>query len=114
MGYRLLLDENVEREVLHRLEERGHDVVHVDLVEALGKGVTDEALARFSREEDRAIVTYDDDFVAGVPASEYRATLSFEDDTLSAGEIAEIIHLMAQAYPYDEVEGLQKTGREWL
>jgi len=38
MAYRLLLDENVEHEVHHRLENLGHDVEHVEFAGELGKG----------------------------------------------------------------------------
>lgn len=114
MPYRLLLDENVEHEVLGRLERAGHDVEHVDLSPGLGKGATDEALARYSTETDRTIVTYDDDFVRGVPADRYRAVLFFEDQSLSAEEVAHIIHTMSLVYSHEDVMGLQKTGREWL
>lgn len=37
MAYRLVLDENVEHDVLHRLENYGHDVEHGDSVPSLGK-----------------------------------------------------------------------------
>jgi hypothetical protein len=40
--------------------------------------------------------------------------LFFEDDTLTAQEVATILHAMAELYPYEEDEGLQKTGRQWL
>jgi predicted nuclease with TOPRIM domain len=39
MAYRLILDENVEHEVLHRLENYGHDVEHVDFVLEVGEGL---------------------------------------------------------------------------
>lgn len=61
--YRLVLDENLEREVAERLDEAGHDVEHVDSVDELGEGAHDTDLAAYSVETDRAIVTYDDDFV---------------------------------------------------
>lgn len=112
--YRLLLDENIEHEVLERLTDAGHNVKHVDTVAKLGKGVRDTELAAHSVATDRAIVTYDDDFIEEVPPTEYRAALFFEDDTLSAQEIATIIHAMSELYPYEEVVGLQKTGRQWL
>lgn len=112
-GYRLLLDENVEHEVRDREAVAGHDVVHVDRVAELGKGASDEALARWAAERDRTIVTYDD-FVDGVPESAYRAVLFFEDDTVAAAEVAAVIDAMSTAYPHDVVTGLQKTGREWL
>jgi hypothetical protein len=37
MAYRLVLDENVEHEVRHRLQNYGHDAVHVEEVSDLGK-----------------------------------------------------------------------------
>jgi predicted nuclease of predicted toxin-antitoxin system len=112
--YRLLLDENIEHEVLDRLVDAGHDVEHVDTVANLGKGASDTELAGYSVATDRAIVTYDDDFIADVPPTDYRAVLFFENDTLTAREVASTIHAMAELYPYREVEGLQKTGRQWL
>ena len=114
MGYRLLLDENVEHEVLRRLEDAGHDVEHVDLAPRLGKGVTDRVIARYSIEADRTILTYDDDFVGSVPPERYRAALFVEDQTMSAPEIVAIVDAMARVYPHEEVRGLQNVGREWL
>lgn len=114
MAYRLLLDENIEHEVIDRLADAGHDVEHVDTVAELDKGTSDTDLAAYSRETDRTIVTYDDDFIEDVPPTAYRATLFFEDETLTAREVATIVHAMSRHYPYDEVTGLQKTGRQWL
>jgi predicted nuclease of predicted toxin-antitoxin system len=114
MSYQLLLNENIEHEVLHRLEDNGHDVEHVEFVSQLGKGANDIALARYSVTTNRTIVTYDDDFIKKVPLEQYRAVLFIEDFTIPACELAEIIHSMAQIYPHDQMKGLQKTGREWL
>lgn len=113
MPYRLLFDENVEHEVRDRLADR-HDVEHVDFVPQLGKGATDAALGRYSVETDRTIVTYDDDFVGTVSPDQYRAVLFFENDTLPASDVAAIIDAMSAVYPHEEVEGLQKVGREWI
>ena len=113
MGYRLLLDEDIEHEVLQRLTADGHDVEHVDSVSRLGKGTSDETIARYSLDVDRTIVTHDD-FVEDVPPSQYRAVLFFADDTVSAAEIATIIDSMSRLCPHEEVVGLQKTGREWF
>lgn len=113
-GYRLLLDEHVDPEVITRLRNRGHDVEHVDFVPALGKGATDSELAAYSNETGRTIVTYDDDFIREVDQNQYRAVLFFENDSVSARELTDIVHAMSEQYPYDEVQGLQKTGREWL
>ncbi|WP_436929849.1 DUF5615 family PIN-like protein [Halosimplex halobium] len=114
MGYRLLLDENIENEATDRLAGAGHDAEHVDSVPELGKGSADQALARYSVETDRTIVTYDDDFIARFGPEAYRAVLFFEDESVSVRELVEIIDAMADVYPHAEVDGLQKTGREWL
>ena len=108
--YRLLLDENIEHEVMERLTDAGHNVEHVDTVAKLRKGARDTELAAYSVAADRAIVTYGDDFIEDVPPTEYRAALFFEDDTLTAREIAAIIHAMSELYPSEEVVGLQKPA----
>lgn len=87
---------------------------HVDQVPSLGKGATDKALAAYSRETDRTIVTYDDDFVEDVQRDAFRAVIFFEDDTMSARTVARIVDAMAASYPHDAVRGVEKAGREWL
>jgi hypothetical protein len=108
MAYRLILDENVEHEVLHRLENYGHDVEHVDFVPELGKGTADKPIARYSLDTDRVIVTYDDDFVLVVEEGTYRAVLYFGDATLSVEQVADIIHAVSQNYPQAELPELRR------
>lgn len=91
--------------------KRGHDVEHVDFID---KGASDTALAQYPHQEDRILVTYDDDFVVEIDESDYKAVLLFEDQTMSATEVAQIIQRMSDVYPRDDVVGLQKAGREWL
>lgn len=114
MAYRLILDENVEHEVLHRLENYGHDVEHVDFVPELGKGTADHPIARYSLDANRVIVTYDDDFALEVDEGLYRAVLYFDDATLSVEQVADIIHTVSQNYPQAELQGLEYVGEEWL
>jgi predicted nuclease of predicted toxin-antitoxin system len=114
MAYRLLLDENVEHEVRHRLENYGHDVEHVDFVPELGKGTADRPIARYSRDTDRVIVTYDDDFVLDVDEETYRAVLYVADATLSVEQVADVVHAVSQHYPQAELQGLEYVGAEWL
>lgn len=114
MVYRLVLDENVEHEVLHRLENYGHDVEHVDFVPELGKGTSDHPIARYSRDNDRVIVTYDDDFVLEVDEGTFRAVLFLDDATLSVEQVADIVHAVSQHYPQAELRGLEYVGTEWL
>lgn len=114
MAYRLVLDENVEYEVLHRLVNYGHDVEHVDFVPELGKGTDDRPIAEYSIETDRVIVTYDDDFVLEFDEGDYRGVMYFGDATLSIEQVADVIHAVSQTYPKDEFEGLEYVGAEWL
>jgi len=55
MMYRLVLDENVEHEVYHRLANYGHDVTHVDFVSELGKGVDDQSIADYPLSRNRKL-----------------------------------------------------------
>jgi len=114
MAYRLILDEHVEHEVVHRLENYGHDVQHVDFVPELGKGTADHPIARYARDTDRVIVTYDDDFVLEVDEQTYGAVLYFADATLSVGQVADIIHAVSRTYPQAELRGLEYIGEDWL
>lgn len=114
MGYRLLLDENVEHEALHRLENYGHDIEHVDFTPELGKGATDTAICEYSKAENRVIVTYDDDFVTEMDREMFRAVLYLDDVSLSPEEIADIIHRLSERYPQEELQGVESVGREWL
>lgn len=114
MAYRLILDENVEHEVFHRLANYGHNVEHVDFVAELGKGTADHPIARYSLDTDRVIVTYDDDFVLDVDEELYRAVLYFDNAMLSVEQVADIIHAISQNYPQSELQGLEYAGEDWL
>jgi len=114
MVYRLLVDENVEHEVHHRLENYGHDVEHVDFLSNLGKGVDDRSIADYSKETDRIIVTYDDDFALELTDEDYRGVFYVHDESLPVKTVADIIHTISKQYPQDEVTGLEYVGNEWL
>lgn len=114
MGYRFVLDENVEHEVAHRLENYGHDVKHVDFVPELGKGTTDRSIARYSLDTDRVIVTDDDDFVLDVDDGTYRAALYVADAALAVERVADIVHAVSQQYPQAELQGLEYVDEGWL
>jgi len=109
MGLRLLLDEHVEHEVMHRLENRRHDVEHIDLHETLNKGDTDQDLVQYSRSDSRLIVTYDDDFL-GFPEQEYHCVLFFGDESMSAKNVADVVHTVSEQIPEDELRGLQRSA----
>ena len=105
MAYRLVLDENIEHEVLHRLRNYGHDVEHVDFLTALGKRTDDYSIGEFSRDTDRLIVSYDDDFALELEESDFVAVLYVEDATLAASELADAIHNKSRHYPQEESVG---------
>jgi predicted nuclease of predicted toxin-antitoxin system len=111
---RFLLDENIEHEVYHRIEDDGHDVLHVEISDELHKGDTDESLAAVSRSGDWIIVTYDDDFRDDFDEDDYRAVLYFVDQTLSAKTIADVLQRILTYYEQDELRGFLTVGRSWL
>ena len=114
MSLSLLLDENIEHEAMHRLTNYGYDVEHIDLHDDLGKGDPDRRLARYSLETKRIIVSYDTDWVTEFSEDEYHCAFVVDDQSLSARQVAQIVHNMSKIYPESEFVGLQKIGRNWL
>lgn len=106
MTYRLLVDENVEYRIVHKLRNYGHDVEHVDDLSGLGNGSSDRLLGRYSNSEDRLVLTYDDDFLFELDTDEHRAALYVNDVTVPSGTIADAIHRMSKQYPQAEVDGV--------
>ena len=105
MAYRLILDENVEHEVFHRLENYSHDVEHVDFVPELGKGTSDRPIAKYSLDTNQVIIGYETgqivdrfgDAFAGVPI-----TYVHQRERLGLG------HAVLQAEPH--VDGTRREA----
>lgn len=114
MSFRLLLDENVEHELLDRLATAGHDIEHVEFVSKLGKSANDAAIAAYSVETDRLILTYDDDFVKRVDETAYRGVLYVPDTSLRTDDIRAIVEEISRYYPQREIDGFVYAGSEWL
>jgi predicted nuclease of predicted toxin-antitoxin system len=114
MSVKFLLDENIEHEVLHRLEKFGYTTQHIEFHPELGKGTDDAPIATFSLEHNWVIVTYDPDFVIGHDASDYFGVVYFEDDSLSAKQTADILHSMATQYPPSAFEGVEFGSSQWI
>lgn len=91
-------DENVEHEVLHRLQQLDYTVEHVEFHPELGKGTEDRPIAEFSRQNEWVIVTCDPDFVVEDDRFGYYGAVYFQDATLSAKEVADIIDAMVAMY----------------
>ncbi|MFB6308007.1 MAG: DUF5615 family PIN-like protein [Haloarculaceae archaeon] len=114
MAVRFLLDENMEPRVYQRLEQYGYDVVSVGEVETLGLGAQDGDIANYSKQTERVLLTYDDDFVIEHEASEFHCVVFFEEQSLAATDVADIAHSMATAYPESAFDGYEYGSREWL
>lgn len=111
---RFLLDENLEHEIFHRLQNHDHEVIHVDLSDELSKGDADDDLVRFSSEREFVIVTYDDDFRDDFSEDEYHAALFLPDQTLSAKRIADALHDISTYYQHSDLQGFMTVGKSWL
>ena len=114
MSVQFLLDENVEHEVLHRLEKLGYAVEHVEFHSDLGKGTDDTPISEFSKRNEWVIVTQDADFVMDHDETDYYGTVYFEDATLSAKEMTDILHAMGSNYPASAFQGIEFGSTEWL
>jgi len=114
MAVQFLLDEHVEPRVRHKLEAYGYDAETVGGADGLDLGDEDVTLGSYSRRTNRVIVTYDDDFVTGLERNDYYGVVYFEDSTVSARNVADILHEMASAYPESEFQRIQYGTSEWL
>lgn len=114
MTVRFLLDENIEQQVYYRLEKYGYDVEHVAFVAELGTGSTDKQITEYSLDTDAVIVTQDDDFLTDHDETDVFGVVYFQDATLTATEMSDIVHRMADTYPESAFEGVEFGGREWL
>lgn len=114
MSFRILADENVDHRVVHRLRHYGNDVEHVDFVSTLGKGTMDGAIAQYSRSSNRLLLTSDDDFLTDFTDDEYSGLLFIEDETLSAEQVSDIVHAIAEIVDQDDVQGVFYVSRAWL
>lgn len=114
MGFELLLDENVEHDVLYKLQARGHDVEHVEFVETLGKGATDTAVAEYSLDTGRVVLSYDDDFRDDFSSTEFFGFIFMPDGTLSSEQVARIVDEMNEHYRQQDLRGVHVLDNAWL
>lgn len=56
---KLLADENIDRPIVEKLRDSGIDVSYVD---EKSKGISDNEVLNIAEEEDRILITFDDDF----------------------------------------------------
>jgi len=113
MTARILADENVDHRVVHRLENYGHDVEHVDFAAQLDKGSDDSDVAEYSLETDRLLLTSDDDFLTDFGTTEYTGLLFVDDDALGPVAISDIVNEIVTSVT-DPSGHTYYVSRNWL
>ena len=113
MSVSVLADENVDHRVVYRLEHYGYDVVHVDFLAELEKGCPDTAIAAYSLDTGRPILTNDDDFLTEFGDGAFAGLLFIEDDSLPPATVADIVtEILALV---DDPDGrVFYVSRNWL
>ena len=114
MRLRLLLDEDTERDLAHKLRHAGHDVERVSDATALGTGTKDEEVRAYARKTDRILVTHDDDHVA-VPFNEHAGIFYAPNQRLSSYALFQIIQQISKQYrSLDEITPVVYLTEAWL
>lgn len=113
MGYRIVADEHIERPTRRYLRKLGHDVEWIGDVRELGISSTDEEIAAYSLDEDRLVLTQDDDFFLELDLSDCAGILFQQDQSLSAREVGDIVEEISRYIPQSEVE-LEYVSEGWL
>ncbi|WP_424014946.1 DUF5615 family PIN-like protein [Halorubrum xinjiangense] len=114
MRVAFLLDENIAAPLADKLAKAGHDVERVVDVNDLGEGIDDTTIRRYAVEEDRLIVTSDDDFVR-MPADSHSGVFYVPDQSLDPQELYYIIQRVVEAFPNREaMETVTFVTSDWL
>lgn len=96
MGYRILVDENIDPGAAELLRERGHDTVNIEAV--LEKGVGDSQIAEHARRHDRLVLTNDTDFLG--PRRQHGISVLYcPENTMPAHEIAARVDEVGRMIP---------------
>lgn len=94
MGYRILVDENLDPRTAVHLRSRGHDAVHVEAT----LGTADPPIARFARRNDRALLTNAADFL-GPPLRAGIRICYCPDGSMRGHPIARLVDELAASIP---------------
>lgn len=100
---RYYLDEHVAEAVATGLRNRGVDVL--TLSEAGMLGASDREHFSYAYEEERVLVTYDDDFLRLADQTEEHAGVAFAPQGRSIGELVRGLTLIAEEMEAEEMEG---------
>ena len=114
MQVSFLLDENIAAPLADKLDKSGHDVERVVNVRALGEGVDDTTIRRYAVQENRLIVTSDDDFVR-LSTDSHRGVFYVPDQSLPPHELYHIIQRVIEAFPSREaMDTVTYVTTDWL
>ena len=114
MQVSFLLDENIAAPLADKLDKAGHDVERVVNVSELGEGVNDNSICRYALQENRLIVTSDDDFVQ-MHADSHSGVFYVPDQSLPAHELYQIIQTVLEAFPNREaMNTVTFVTTDWL
>ena len=95
------------------LRQLGHDVEWVRDISELGVGSTDGAIAAYATDTDRLLLTQDDDFFTTMDIDRTAGVLFQPEQTLTAREVGDIVHEMAQYLDQSDV-ALEYVSTDWL
>lgn len=111
MTFRILADEHCERKVVDYLRKEGHDVERVVDLSELGHGSSDAEIAAYARQENRLILTSDDDFLAEV---DYDGLLFQPDENMPAADVAAAISSISSHVDQNEMTSELYVTDNWL
>jgi hypothetical protein len=103
VALRFLLDENIDPAVGTSLSEAGHDAVHVQDVDELGKQSHDHEIATHAKWSGRHVLTNDDDFYRELD-DELPTLFFLPDQRLPPHRITAIIGVIEQEFPGGELD----------
>ena len=114
MQVSFLLDENIAAPLADKLDKAGHDVARVVDVSELGEGVDDTTIRRYAVQEDRLIVTSDNDCIQ-MPIDAHRGVFYVPDQSLPPQELYHIIQRVVEAFPDREaMDTVTYITTDWL
>lgn len=114
MKLQILLDEQTDTKLQSILKNYGHNTKHILNIENLGKGSTDKEIAKYSKNNNRIILTYDNDFILNIQKTEYFGVLYNDKSELPPYKIACIIDTMSKYYQLKDFKGINYLDKKWL
>ena len=114
MQVSFLLDENIAAPLADKLDKAGHDVERVVNVSELGEGVDDTTIRLYAAEENRLIVTSDDDFIQ-MPTDTHSGVFYVPDQSLHPHELYHIVQRLVDVFPNREaMNTVTFVTTDWL